>query len=155
MVPASKLATMVVPQTVTNAGTLTGYVDTKGYDFATINLVSETVAATDIPTVMRLGQSDTTPTAFTDTTVITSFVGGTATSTTVGFVIPTPVITTSVGANTYNTQFRVDLKGKKRYLAIEFSPITTHTLSIDCILERGEESPEGTSLANVLALVTE
>lgn len=156
MVPTTKIHTMIVPQTVTNAGTLEGWVDTKGFDFATINLISETVDATDIPTVMRLGQADSTPTAFTDTTAITNFVGGTATSTSVGFVIPTPVTTTDSGVNVYSTQFRVDLRGRQRYLAIQFSPITTHTLSVNCNLSRGEISPEaaGTNSSFALALVS-
>ena len=153
MLPSGKLATLVVPQTVTNAGTLTGYVDTKGFDFAVITLVSETVAANKIPTVLRLSQTDSVPTAFTDGTVLTQFVGGTATTTAVGFVIPTPVTTTSVGVNTYCVQFNVDLRGKKRYLPVEFSPITTHTLSVDAHLYRADELPISSTKANVLALV--
>ena len=141
---------MVVPQTVTNAGTLSGKVDTKGFDYAQISLVSGTVAASDIPTVMRISEDDTAHSAFTAGTVITNFVGGTATTTSIGFVIPTPV-TTSGG--TYSAQFNVDLRGRKRYLAIEFSPITTHTLSVDCNLYRGDEAPIGTTKANVLIQV--
>ena len=153
MVPHSKLATMIVPQTVTSGGTISGYVDTKGFDFACISLVTETVAATDIPTVLRLSEDDTAHSAFTAGTVITNFVGGTATSTSVGFVIPTPVTTTSVGVNTYCVQMNVDLRGRKRYLALEFSPITTHTISVDCNLFRGDELPIGTTKGNVLAQI--
>lgn len=153
MLPASKLAAMIVPQTVTNAGTLTGLLDTKGFDFVSIDLLSESQAATNVPTVMRIGESDTAPTAFADCTVITNFVGGTATSTSVGFVIPTPVTLTSAGVNTYSVKFNIDLRGRKRYLAIEFSPITTHTLSVNANLHRGDEMPDSAADANVQALV--
>ena len=142
MVPSCKLATLIVPQTVTSGQSAFGYFDTKGYDFAIINLVSETVAASDIPTVLRLGESDTVPANFAGSTAIApTFVGGAATSTSVGFVIPTPVTTTSVGVNTYAVQFRVNTKARKRYLTIEFSPITTHTTSVDAVLFKGEEMP--------------
>ena len=153
MLPTGKMQCMVLPQTVTNAGTVSGYIDTRGFDFAVIDLVAETVDATNLPTVLRLGQSDTTPTAFTDTTVITNFVGGTATSTSVGFVIPTPVTTTSVGVNTYSVQFRVDLRARQRFLAVEFSPLYTHTAVVIASLFRGDESPDTATKAGVLAVV--
>ena len=154
MLPSSKLFTMIVPTTVAAASTTTGYVDTKGFDFAIINIVGNTQLVSNIPTVLRLGQSDTAPTAFADTTVITNFVGGTVTSGSVGFVIPTPVTTTDSGVNTYPAQFRVDLRGRQRYLAIEYSPLTTDTVSVDCNLFRGDESPERAGSANVLLLVS-
>ncbi len=154
MLPISKLHSMIVPTTVAAASTTTGRADTLGFDYAVINIVGQTQVVTDIPTTLRLGQADTAPTAWTDATVITNFQGGTATSATVGFVIPTPVTTTTSGVNSYPVQFRVDLKGRQRYLAIQYSPLSTDTVSIDCNLYRGDESPSDTNRANVLALVS-
>ncbi len=154
MLPISKLHQMVVPTTVAAASTTTGFVDTIGYDYAVVTLVGNTQVVSDIPTTLRLGQSDTAPTAFTDTTVITNFVGGTATSTSVGFVIPTPVTTTSSGVNDYSVKFNVDLKGRQRYLAVQYSPLSTDTFGIDCRLHRADVSPIGTTLANVLVDVS-
>jgi len=116
MVPSCKLATLFLPQAVTSGQSQFGYFDTLGYDYAIINLVSETVAAVSIPNALRLGESDTVPVNFAGSTAIApTFVGGAATTTAVGFVIPTPRTTTSVGVNTYAVQFRVNLKARMRY----------------------------------------
>jgi hypothetical protein len=82
---------------------------------ATSNVVS------NVPTVFKLQECDTTVTSsFVD---VVPFVGGTATSATVGFLIPTTMLT-ATSLQPYAV-LNVDLKGRKRYLSLVISPATT------------------------------
>ena len=149
MLPQGKTAVMIQPVTVTNAGTLTGYVDCRGYDFAEILVIGTTSATNEVPTVLKLTEHDT-ATAVASQSAIVAATGGTATSSSVGFVIGTPSATTTVP---YTASFQVDLKGRKRYLGVSFSPVTTHTVSAVAKLYRGDELPTGTTKGNVSNLV--
>ena len=86
MLPASKLVLAVDGLTASAAGTqVIGYVDRLGYDFVSLDVKIE-AAATNAPTVLKLG--DAAVTNVTSATDIVALTGGTATSSTVGFVIP-------------------------------------------------------------------
>ena len=128
------------PATVTNGGTGTFIVDTRGFGAAQF-VVSPGIAnnATNIPTVLKISQGDTTS-AFTD---LTGYVGGTNAAG--GFTIPTNVATAAADVQPY--VFNVDLEGKQRYLRLQISPVTTITYAFTCNLSRPAQSPNVTSEA--------
>ena len=146
MVPQTpKVSVMISPQTVTSTGTLSGYVDTRGFDYAEILLVASTTdAPTNNPTLLYIREHDTTTSA-TSMTAITAFAGDGAS----GFTVASWSSTVD-----NSTLFCIDLKGRKRYLGIAISPLTTHTLTAVANLYRGDEMPIGTTAANVINLVT-
>lgn len=118
MNPECKTVPMFEGITMTSAGTVFGSVDTLGYDYLIIDLEAGTgEAASTAVTTLRCCESDTAPTAYTDGTAITACVGAAATSTSAGFVLPALSSTTE---NTY--QFNIDLRGRKRYIGINFAP---------------------------------
>jgi hypothetical protein len=86
----AKVVDLIIPQSVASNSTVSGYVDTRGFDYLEVDLHLGTVAATSsITKSIALSESDTT--AFVASDVITTFVGSAATSTSVGFVWPTGV----------------------------------------------------------------
>ena len=126
------------PATVSNGGTGTFIVDTRGFGAAQFivaagigNVVSNT------PTVLSLSDGDTTS-AFTN---ITKYVGGG----TGGFAIPTNVATASADVQPY--VLNLDLKGVKRYVRLQISPRTTVNYAFVCNLSRPASSPDVTSEA--------
>jgi hypothetical protein len=120
MLPESKHVVLTEGLTMTSAGTVMGTLDTYGFDFAKINVDAGTGdAASTAVTTLRMCESDSTSslTAYTDGDAVTQFVGAAATSTSAGFVLPA---LSSSKQNTYT--FNVDLKGRKRYLGVNFAP---------------------------------
>ena len=98
----------------------------------------------DCPTVLKLQEADDTNT--TSFANITAFVGGTATSSTVGFVIPNDVTSTT---QLIKYCFNVNLLPRKRYLRLLISPATSQTYVALAILSRNAVVP--TSIAGVNA----
>jgi len=140
MLPNSKSVVPFEGLTMSSAGTVMGTIDTKGYDFASIKLVAGTGdAASTAVTTLRMCESDDTSslTAYTDGDAVTAFVGAAATSTSAGFVLPA---LSSTKQNVY--KFNVDLRGRKRYLGINFAP-EKQTVGVGCVadLHRAEEDP--------------
>lgn len=114
--------------TMTSAGTVFGSVDTKGFDFAQIDLVAGTgEAASTAVVTLQISESDTAMTAYTDGDAVTSLVGAAAISSTAGFVLPA---LSSTKQNVYRSN--VDLKGRKRYLGLAFAP-EKQTLGVACV----------------------
>jgi hypothetical protein len=137
--PSLKPVLCFADVSATNGATQTGRVDTLGYDFLCLSLVQATASATNTqPTVMKLTEGDTT--VISNASAIVAFTGGTATSTSVGFVIPAG----NTSATTIQ-QFNVDLRGRKRYLFLSVSPATTQVNGAWGVLARGEVSPSATS----------
>lgn len=140
-----------VADTATNA-THTTVIDTLGFAYAAVDVIFERVnagaTASAVANVLKLSQSDTNAaTAFSD---IVAFTGGTATSATVGYTIPTP-------ANTSDTQvvrFNVDLRGKRRYLRVSATPMTASVIAVNCRLTKGVEAPTNASGAGVASFVS-
>jgi len=127
MNPECKTIPMFEGLTMTSAGTVFGSVDTLGFDYCIVSLEAGSGAAAQTAvTTLRMCEADTAPTAYTDGTAITACVGAAATSTSAGFVLP--ALSSTVG-NTY--QFNIDLKGRKRYLGINFAP-TLQTVGVGC-----------------------
>lgn len=142
---APKTDVFLQTTSVTNGGTVTANLDTLGFDYVEIALVSTTAdAATNRPSVLKLSQSDTTDaTNFSD---LTKFVGdGTG-----GFTIPSWHTNT---ATAKALAFAVDTRSLKRYLKLTVSPRTTQSFTAVASLRVGEQSPVSAADANVLALV--
>lgn len=140
MLPDSKTVVMVEGLTMTSAGTVMSTLDTYGFDFAEIDVVAGTgEAASTALTTLRMCESDDTSslTAYTDGDAVTSFVGAAATSTSAGFVLPA---LSSTKQNIF--RFNVDLRGRKRYLGVNFAP-EKQTVGVGIIghLHRGETGP--------------
>lgn len=104
----SKTVNALTPVSVTTASVTGTTIDLKGASWAQIDVHLN--SATAQPTVIKLTEGDTT-TAVTD--AIVAFTGGAATSTSVGFVVPT-----FDSAATQVVRFNVDNRGRKRYLAL-------------------------------------
>jgi len=128
MKPAVKVIPLFEGQTMTSAGTVFDALDTKGFDHCVIALIAGTgdAASTAVDT-LRVCESDTDPTAYSDGTAVTQFVGAAATSTSAGFVLP--ALSSSV-QNVY--QMEIDLKGRKRYLGLNFAP-EKQTVGVACV----------------------
>ena len=144
-VPASKQVLMIAQAAATAASTASGIVDTIGFDYASIDIILATMAATtNNPSVLRLMESD--DTVVTNFAAIAEFVGD---NTTDGFVI--------ADADTSNAQgyrFDVNLVGRERYLRIEISPVvTTQIVSVIANLSRADELPVTAAKAGVVVLV--
>jgi len=143
MLPQGKQVICIAQSSTTNAATATGNIDTLGFDFCTLDVIMATSNdTTNNPTVFKLQESDdTTVTNFAD---ITAFVGdGTG-----GWTIPAAVTSGNWGA-----KFNVDLRGRKRYLRLSISPLTTQVITAIANLYRGDEAPVNTTDADVKALV--
>lgn len=127
MQPECKTIPMFEGLTMTSAGTVFGQVDTLGYDYLIVDLEAGTgAAASTAVTTLRMSESDTSMTAYTDGTAITNCVGAAATSTSAGFVLPA---LSSSKKNVY--QFNIDLRARKRYISINFAP-EKQTLGVGC-----------------------
>lgn len=121
MVPNGNLKWMRAPVTVAAGTEAFGIVDRKGFDYGHFVVPNGLNTAAGAPTVIRMGHDDTVSTAVTDGTVLTAFQGGTATSSTVGFVIADE---SSTKGNSF--EFFMDLRGLKRYVSLGFNSDGTH-----------------------------
>jgi hypothetical protein len=126
---------------VTNAATATGNIDTLGYDFATIDVITTTSNnATNNPSVLKISESDdTVVTNFAD---VSGLVGDT------DFTIPN-----SATSGNWGVKFNIDLRPRKRYLRVTLSPLTTQTVTAIANLARGDEAPVDATGAGADALV--
>jgi hypothetical protein len=98
------------------AGTIyLGSFDTSGYDSANIFLASynDSAGSSGFVSSLYLTESDTVTSASSQTAIV-AFTGGTATSTSVGFVITKNTSADSIGA----IELQVDLRKRKRYLGL-------------------------------------
>ncbi|MFA5379346.1 MAG: hypothetical protein WC455_26555 [Dehalococcoidia bacterium] len=150
MVPKlyAKLMTTSIDDTACTVSTLAagvaafGIVDTKGYDFACVLYPGYAATAADTPDQIQIGHDDTVATAFTDSTALTQFTGGTAVATNVGFVRRAQSSTLP-----NMNQFNVDLRGLKRYLTIAFECDCTHAGMPIAVLGKKDEWVEPSSVA--------
>jgi hypothetical protein len=133
------------PATVTNGGTGTFIVDTRGFASAQIIVApSAGSGATNVPTVLKLEHGDATN-AFGN---LDGYVGG-ATN---GFTIPTAIATAATAVQPY--VLNVDMLGKKRYLKLSVSPQTTVTYAFVANLSRPAIAPDSVGEA-IAALGTD
>jgi len=124
-------------------------IDTIGYDWATIDIMATTQAASTQaggPAVLKLQESDQTQAStFAD---VSGFRGGSAAATNVDFVL-------GIGSTSLPNAYKmnVDLRARKRYLSVLFSPQTTQSVVSVVNLGRPENAPASAIKAGVLNLV--
>ena len=145
MLPITKTVVAISPQSVTNAATVTGNIDTLGYDFAEINFIlNGGNAATNNPSVLKVSESDdTVVTNFAD---VTGLVGDT------GFTIP------NIGTDTATSvvvKMRVGTQDRKRYLKATISPITTEIVGVVANLGRAQDAPVTTTEDSNVAVIVD
>ena len=134
MMPSPKSVVVIVPgATVSSGATASGSIDTLGYNYCVINCMLAT-SATASHTFTKLTLSHNTSAATGGTNLA---VGGT------DFTIPTSDLTTPIA------QFRVDLRGKKRYLVLQMTPSTPNYCSAIAQLYKGDEAPITATKAGV------
>ena len=138
MVRKPKSAIVISPTSTTNAATATGNLDTLQYDFIVIDVMTTTSNnATNNLSVLTLSEGDTTSSYAAVKTGDTDFTIANA-STSVDQVV---------------AQFRVDMRGRKRYLKLTASPLTTQTIWAHATMFRGNIEPVIAADANVGVLV--
>lgn len=126
------------PASVASTATTTCQFDTIGYDYAVVDVLVGTQATTDpaITTIKWLeADADTNSSSM---TAIVALTGGSATSTSAGYLIPAVTVTGLGGAA---VQFQIDLRKRKRYLQLNITPGTTLVLGAVAKLHRAEQSP--------------
>ena len=120
---------MIVPQSVASTATVTGVVDTLGYEEVKVCVHLDTAASTaSNPTTCELAESDD----LTNYTDITGFVG----DATDGFTIP--AVSASLGTVIDPT---IDVRARKRYLKLTLTPGgATQLVSALAVLSKAKES---------------
>lgn len=123
------------PASVASSATTSCMFDTIGYDYAVIDILSGTQATTDAAiTTINLKESD--DTVATNFAAVVALTGGTATSTSAGFVIPAATATGNGGG----VQLQIDLRKRKRYLLLNMTPGTTLVMGAVVHLSRAEQA---------------
>lgn len=141
MNPQLKQSIIINQASTTNAGTATGYVDTLGADFVTIDVITTTSNnVTNNPSVLKVTESD--DTYVSNSSAITGLTGDT------DFTIPN-----AVTSGDWGVKFNIDCRARKRYLHVSVSPVTTQTITAIANLGKMGEAPVSTASANVKALV--
>jgi hypothetical protein len=138
MVPEIKVVPLIQGTTATAATALTGILDTKGFDYAQINVMEIGTTAGGQITQLALSEGNTAITAITSATgnTLTTFTGGTAVDATHGFVLGTG----SSGVSGVH-QLNIDLRGRKRYLFMSFTPTKDSVAVAWANMTRAEQSP--------------
>lgn len=140
---STKAVVAINQASTTNGATASGNIDTLGYDEANIDVIMTTSnAATNNPSVLKLSESD--DTVVTNFANISGFVGDT------DFTIANAVTDTN---SIWVAKFKVDLTGRKRYLKVSVTPLTTQVITAIGNLSRPDTSPETAAKANVSNLV--
>lgn len=127
-------------QSATSSGDVFATVDTKGYDYCVLDVHTGTAAAAETALeILRVGEADTVPTdVTTDTTILPAFSCAAAVAATAENILPAG---SSTKLNTY--RMNIDLRGRKRYLAIDFTPVLeTKNISIIANLFRNNTGDE-------------
>lgn len=141
MMPNMKMATLFAGISKTNGATASGYVDTKGADFALIGIAAATAdVVSNKPSVLKLQEADVTnATSFAD---ISGAVGGTDFT-----------IANADTSNPNNYLFAVDCRKRKRYIQAVYSPQTTQVVAAVAMLGKLEEGARNASTAGALNFV--
>lgn len=141
MLHQSKQSILILDGAVTNGETATGVVDTIDFDWMTMDIILSTAdSVSNNPSTLKLTEGDTN--VISSAATFGSFVGDT------GFTIP-PCVT----SGDWGVKFNVDLRGRKRYIFLTITPLTTQVVVGVANLTKGVKNPDNTTVANVKALV--
>ena len=141
MRPQTKQVIAIAQVSTTNAATATGVIDTLGFSYCSIDTIMATSnAVSNNPTVFDLLESD--DTVVTNAVTVSGFIGDT------DWTIPN-----CVTSGNYGIKFNVDCRGRKRYLRVRISPLTTQVITCIANLSLGEQSADDTTSAGVKAIV--
>lgn len=150
MVPGEHKVITMFSQTATNAETtVSGLVDTLGYDYCSI-IVNQIASLSNVVTTLAIRELDTVPVAFTNMDVIIPLTGAAATSTSAGFAFPG---LDSACMNVHH--FGIDLRGRQRYIGVDLVPHTHGIISGVALLSRGHEGNDqylSTDTSNTTAM---
>jgi hypothetical protein len=117
MIPIDASGVSLIPITTHSAAgtSVVGAWDTKGYNRANIYLMgrNNSAASSGFVSSIILAEHDT-DTSYSNQTAIKAFTGGTATSTSVGFVIDK----TGTASHHRVAELQIDLRKRKRYLSL-------------------------------------
>ena len=121
----------------TSSQTNTLTLDTLGFDYASIDVIFGPAASTSsVSQTLTLKQGDTSS----PTEDVTGFTGDLKPAAYAGQTVTTAMTISRI---------EVDLRGKKRYLAVNASPNTDTVIVIAARLGRGEEGPYNAATKNV------
>ena len=121
----------------TSSQTNTLTLDTLGFDYASIDVIFGPAASTSsVSQTLTLKQGDTSS----PTEDVTGFTGSLRPAAYAGQTVTTAMTISRI---------EVDLRGKKRYLAVNASPNTDTVIVIAARLGRGEEGPYNAATKNV------
>lgn len=129
--------------TTASSGTATMTIDTRGWNYASVNAVRASNASTTFASILKVEESDDNSSY---SNVDKFVLGGTG-----GFTLP--AISTAGTAASAVVKMDIDCKALKRYLKVSYTPNTTVNVALSARLSRGEESPVSVSEANVLGWV--
>ena len=139
MLPTPK-SVMVFSASTSNAGTAAGTFDTRGYDYVVIDVIEQTSNnVTNNCSVLKVAESDATE----NFTNVPGLVGDD------DFTIAN----SNTSVPQVAVQWRVDLRGRKRYLQVSASPVTTQVLTCIAHLHRAAETPVVAAAAGAAVLV--
>jgi hypothetical protein len=146
MIPqqATKNVLIINQASTTNGATAQGSVDTKGYDYCKISVITTTSDnTTNNASVLKVQEGDTTS-SYADVAV---FEGDDTTNG--GFTIPS-AITAATNITQPFAVFHVDTRARKRYLNVAFSPVTTQVVTVIAELGRASTTPTTSDQATVV-----
>lgn len=121
------------PQSVASATATSAAIDTLGYKYVTLLVISAGAVANTAPTALQATECDTAGGAY---AAVPKTVGGT------DYAIPNG--STAAGGYVY-ASFNLDLRRRKRFLKLTITNATTQTLTMLAILSRADASPVGTT----------
>jgi hypothetical protein len=119
-------------------------IDTIGYDYCSLTVLRASNAATTFANVLKVEESDSVSTNYSDVTALVA--GGTG-----GFTVPAISVAGTSSASV--VKLDVDTKARKRYLKVSYTPGASATVAITGRLSRAAETPATASDANVLSWV--
>jgi hypothetical protein len=144
-----KIENMLAPVAAASDATAVAYLDTIGWDYATIIITHTTDASTSAAWVACALTEGTNSAA---ATAIVAFAGADATATDKGWAWATGTNAVSTADNT--VRFNVDLRKRERYLKVSLTPCQGSKLvGVTGILTRGKQVP-GSDAGSVVTDVT-
>ena len=138
-----KSVVVIKPTSVATTATATGRIDTRGFNWCSVDVILDSAAATSSnPATLNL--SEGTITTFASATTVSGFVGDS------DFTVP------AASTDTPQTvRFEVDCRTRERYLFVSVTPAgATQLLAAQARLSRAELTPTNAATTGAAELVT-